>query len=178
MSDIPVMTLAVALLAEAAVFVHIDAAFKLAHGEYAGLKDMSGWNLYSRVAPSCRLQGVLLHRRGRRSYARRRRIRISPGHCGYVCGLRTRSHDAILLFSPTISLRAFARQVVLHKTGAHPEGVGIDLLRYLEPSIATSQRLSPGRHGRFLHLPWRESRRFSNDWESQALADTISRSPQ
>ena len=147
------MTLVVGLLPGAAVFVLYFAAFKLAHGEYAGLTDMSGWNLYSRVAPfaDCREfappPGTAILCETSPSSQR-------PGPFGHVWDANSiaRRHFAL---RPNDKLRAFARQVVLHQPGDYLAAVGIDLLRYIEPSIAAPRGYS-GQPREILSFAWRD----------------------
>jgi len=147
------MTLAVALMPGVAVFVFYFAAFKLAHGEYAGLTDMSGWNLYSRVAPfaDCREftppQGTAILCETTPSSKR-------PGPYGYVWDANSiaRRHFALL---PNDKLEAFSWQVVLHQPGDYLEAVVIDLLRYIEPSIVPPRGYS-GQPPEILSFAWRD----------------------
>jgi hypothetical protein len=147
------MTMAVALLPGAAVFIVYFAAFKLTHGEYAGLTDMSGWNLYSRVAPfaDCREftppQGTAILCETTPSSQR-------PGPYGYVWDANSiaRRHFAL---RPNDKLQTFAEQVVLHQPGDYLEAVGIDLLRYVEPSIAALRGYS-GQPREILSFAWRD----------------------
>jgi hypothetical protein len=120
------MTLVVGLLPGAAVFVLYFAAFKLARGEYAGLTDMSGWNLYSRVAPfaDCREftppQGTAILCETSPSSQR-------PGPFGYVWDANSiaRRHFAL---RPNDKLKAFSWQVVLHQPADYLEAVGKDAI--------------------------------------------------
>ena len=164
------MTLAVALLPGAAVFVLYFAAFKLAHGEYAGLTDMSGWNLYSRVAPfaDCREftppQGTAILCETTPSSQR-------PGPYGYVWDANSiaRRHFAL---RPNDKLKAFSGQVVLHQPGDYLEAVAIDLLRYIEPSIVAPRGYS-GQPREILSFAWRD--RSVERLGSQSVVEKISR---
>ena len=147
------MTLVVALLPGAAVFVLYFAAFKLARGEYAGLTDMSGWNLYSRVAPfaDCRKftppqETAILCETSPSSQR--------PGPFGYVWDKNSiaRRHFAL---RPNDKLKAFSWQVVLHQPGDYLEAVGIDLLRYIDPSIVAPRGYS-GQPPEILSFAWRD----------------------
>jgi hypothetical protein len=147
------MTLAVALLPGVAVFVFYFAAFKLAHGEYAGLTDMSGWNLYSRVAPfaDCR---EFTPPQGTATLCEASPSSQRPGPYGYVWDANSiaRRHFAL---RPNDKLKAFSWQVVLHQPGDYLEAVGIDLLRYIEPSIVAPRGYS-GQPPEILSFTWRD----------------------
>ncbi len=147
------MTMAIALLPGATVLIFYFAAFKLAHGQYAGLTDMSGWNLYSRVAPfaDCREftppQGTAILCETTPGSQR-------PGPFGYVWDANSIARRHFVL-QPNDKLKAFARQAILHQPGDYLEAVGIDLLRYIEPSIATLRGYS-GQPREILSLAWRD----------------------
>jgi len=147
------MTLVFGLLPGAAVIVLYFAAFKLARGEYAGLTDMSGWNLYSRVAPfaDCREftppQGTAILCETSPSSQR-------PGPFGYVWDANSiaRRHFAL---RPNDKLKAFSWQVVLHQPADYLEAVGKDLLRYIEPSVVAPRGYS-GQPPEILSFSWRD----------------------
>ncbi len=149
------MALAAALLPGVAIFLFYLAAFKLAHGQYAGLTNMSGWNLYSRVAPfaDCReftppKETALLCETAPSSQ------RLGP--FGYVWDANSIARRAFTLDpAPNDKLKAFAWQVILHQPGDYLWAVGIDLLRYIEPSIATPRGYS-GQPREILSFGWRD----------------------
>lgn len=146
------MTLAVTLLPGAAVFLAYFATFKLARGQYAGLTDMSGWNLYSRVAPfaDCR---EFSPPGGSAVLCETTPASQRQGPYGYVWDANSiaRRHFAL---GPNDKLKAFAQQAVLHQPGDYLEAVGIDLLRYIEPSIAAPRGYS-GQPREILSFTWR-----------------------
>ena len=147
------LVLAVALLPGAAVLIFYFTAFKLAHGQYAGLTDMSGWNLYSRVAPfaDCRKfappDGTTMLCEATPSSQR-------PGPFGYVWDVNSiaRRHFALC---PNDKLKAFARRAILRQPGDYLEAVAIDLLRYVEPSVAPPRGYS-GQPREILSFAWRD----------------------
>ena len=143
------------LLPGVAIFLAYFAAVKLAHGQYAGLTSMSGWNFYSRVAPfaDCRKftppkETALLCETtpgGRR-----------PGPFGYVWDANSIARRTFALDpSPNDKLEAFAWQVIRHQPGDYLRAVGIDLLRYIEPSIAAPRGYS-GQPREILSFGWRD----------------------
>lgn len=146
-------TLAVALLPGVAVFLAYFAAEKLAHGQYAGLTNMSGWNFYSRVAPfaDCR---EFVPPEGTAVLCETTPAAERPGPYGYVWDTNSiaRRHFAL---RPNDKLKVFAWQVVRHQPGDYLKAVGIDLVRYIEPSIATPRGYA-GQPREILSFAWRD----------------------
>jgi hypothetical protein len=147
------MTLALAFLPGVAIFFFYFAVFKLSHGQYAGLTDMSGWNLYSRVAPfaDCR---NFTPPEGTAMLCETTPAEQRPGPFGYVWDADSiaRRHFAL---QPNDKLRAFAQQALLHQPGDYLRSVGIDLLRYVEPSIEPNRGYS-GQPREILSFAWRD----------------------
>lgn len=147
------ITLVCALLPGAAIFFFYFAAFKLSHGQYAGLTDMAGWNLYARVAPfaDCR---DFTPPEGTTVLCETTPAAQRAGPFGYVWDANSiaRRHFAL---RPNDKLNAFARQAVLHQPGDYLSAVGIDLFRYLEPSVAPDRGYS-GQPREILSFAWRD----------------------
>ncbi len=133
------IAVAAALLPGVAIILFYFAAFKLAHGQYAGLTNMSGWNLYSRVAPfaDCR---EFTPPTGRPSFARRRQARnvLVPL---VTSGTRIRSRGAPLPSSSLTKTRGLRLAGHSPSAGRLPSGGRNRLAALYRTFDRTSARL-------------------------------------
>ncbi len=130
-----VRAVAIALIPGLAVIGLYAGIRVLSHGEYLGLVDMAGWNLYSRVAPfaDCtRFEPPA----GTRILCEERAPADRPGPFGYVWDLQSVPRKSLEL-GPTsgATLRKFARRAILHQPLDYCRAVLIDLIRYVSPSF-------------------------------------------
>ena len=110
------------------------AACAIMDGKFWGLGDMSGWNVYSRVAPfaDCR---QFTPPPGTEMLCEETPPAARPGPFGYVWDKNAISRRHFKLGPNTSDqLGAFARQVILHQPLDYARAVVIDLSRYLEPA--------------------------------------------
>ena len=130
-----VLALGTALLPGIGVFGLYVGVFVLIHGQYLGLWDMSGWNLYSRVAPfaDCRR----FHpSEETRILCEERAPAGRPGPFGYVWDLSSVPRVNFELGPESgRKLGAFAKQAILHQPGDYLRAVLTDLAKYVDPSI-------------------------------------------
>ncbi len=149
-----VAALAAALLPGAGIFGLYVGMFVLVHGQYLGLWDMSGWNLYSRVAPfaDCRKFDPP---DGTRILCEQRAPEERPGPFGYVWDLSSAPRVAFELGPETgQKLAAFARQAILHQPGDYLRAVATDLAKYVDPSV--NPRPYSGQSREILSFGWRD----------------------
>jgi len=110
-------------------------AFEITHGQYLGMADMRGWNLYSRVAPFADCK-KFAPPEGTSALCEDRPPSQRPGPFGYVWDLNSIGRANFPLGPGTgKSLGAFAKQVILRQPGDYLRAVSIDLLRYVTPSF-------------------------------------------
>lgn len=125
--------LVVPLVSTCAVFATYVAACKIGHGQYIGLADMRGWNLYCRVAPfaDCR---QFTPPTGTEVVCETRPAAERPGPFGYVWDASSVPRQHFALAPETgAALGAFARQAILHQPFDYLSAVIVDLARYVEP---------------------------------------------
>ena len=149
------IAIAAVVLPGAGVFSLYVGAFALMHGQYLGLWDMSGWNLYSRVAPfaDCR---EFDPPEGTRILCEQRAPADRPGPFGYVWDLSSVPRVNFELGPETgRKLGAFARQAILHQSTAYLRAVMVDLAKYVDPSI--NQRPYAGQPPEILSFGWRDT---------------------
>lgn len=147
------LAVALSLLPGCAIFLLYFAAFKLAHGDYLGLSDISGWSLYSRVAPfaDCREFSPPL---GTSVLCETTPVSERPGPFGYVWDPNSIGRRHFAFDQPSSEkLLAFARQAILHQPGDYLAAVALDLARYVEPSIAKARGYS-GQPREILSFGW------------------------
>jgi hypothetical protein len=147
--------LAAAVLPGAGVFGLYVSAFASVHGQYLGLWDMSGWNLYSRVAPfaDCR---EFDPPEGTKILCEQRAPADRPGPFGYVWDLSSVPRVNLELGPESgHKLAAFARQAILRQPADYLRAVVIDLARYVDPSI--SPRFYSGQPPEILSFGWRDT---------------------
>src|SRR6266404_610742 len=146
---------AAAILPSLGMFGLYLGAFKITHGQYLGLSDMHGWNLYCRVAPfaDCRKfnppegTNILCEQRG---HADR------PGPFGYVWDLNSVPRLNFQLGPETGDrLAKFATQAILHQPTDYLRVVLIDLAKYVDPSV--DPRPYGGQPREILSFGWRDA---------------------
>ena len=129
-----VTTVAVAILPGLVLFAIYAAACSAVDGKFWGLSDMSGWNVYSRVAPFADC-GQFTPPPGSEMLCEDRPPASRPGPFGYVWDKNSIGRRHFKLGPNTSDqLGAFARQVILHQPLDYLRAVVIDLSRYLEPA--------------------------------------------
>jgi hypothetical protein len=147
--------LGAALFPGAGVFGLYVGVFVSVHGQYLGLSDMRGWNLYSRIAPfaDCRKFDPP---QGTRILCEQRAPADRPGPFGYVWDLSSVPRVAFELGPETgQKLAAFARQAILHQPGDYLCAVLTDLSKYVDPSI--NPRPYAGQPPGTLSFGWRDT---------------------
>lgn len=145
--------LAAAVLPACAVFGSYVVAWKTSGGEYLGLADMSGWNLYSRVAPFADCK-QFTPPPGTEILCESRPPDSRPGPFGYVWDLTSVPRRNFALGPETgAQLGVFARQVILHQPVDYLRAVLVDLLRYVEP-WSTSHWQYAGQSPGILSFGW------------------------
>lgn len=146
---------AAVLLGGLAVLGSYGAAFWLSGGQYLGLSDMRGWNLYSRVAPfaDCR---KFTPPPGTEMLCETRKPRKRPGPFGYVWDLESLPRKTFELGPATgKKLEAFAYAAIAHQPKAYVRAVLIDLARYVNPSLGGVRRYG-GQPREILSFGWRD----------------------
>jgi hypothetical protein len=149
-----VAALGAALLPGIGVFGLYVSVFISVHGQYLGLSDMRGWNLYSRVAPfaDCRKfdppEGTMI-------LCEQRAPAERPGPFGYVWDLSSVPRVNFELGPESgRKLAAFARQAILHQRGDYLHAVLTDLAKYVDPSV--NPRPYAGQPREILSFGWRD----------------------
>lgn len=131
-------------------------AFVAVGGTYLGLGDMSGWNVYSRVAPfaDCR---QFTPPPGTAALCEQRPAAQRPGPFGYVWDLGSISRSKFQPLGPDTAkpLGEFARTVIEHQPGDYAAAVLDDLGRYIEPSIGP-ERPYGGQDAGYVSFGFRE----------------------
>jgi hypothetical protein len=146
--------IAAALLPGAGVYCTYIAVVQMSHGQYLGLSDMRGWNLYSRVAPfaDCR---EFTPPEGTQVLCESRGPAARPGPFGYVWDLTSTPRKSFALGPETGGpLEAFAMQAITHQPAAYVRAVAVDLARYFIPSL--SSRPYAGQPPEILSFGWRD----------------------
>jgi hypothetical protein len=133
-----------AVLAGAAlIFGGYVLAFEVKNGPYLGLSEMSGWQLYARVAPFADCSRFEPPR-GTRVLCERTDPESRAGVFGYTWDPNSIARRAFPTQNPETSdiVGGFARQAILHQPGDYAVAVGTDLLRYIEPSAGVQRGYS------------------------------------
>lgn len=128
------IALVTAIVPGLAVFGVYAAVCSAVDGKFWGLSDMSGWNVYSRVAPfaDCR---QFTPPAGTEMLCEETVPAARPGPFGYVWDKDSIGRRHFKLGAKTSrQLGAFARQVILHQPFDYLRAVFIDLGRYIEPA--------------------------------------------
>ena len=132
---------AAALLPGMGVFALYIGGFYFAHGQYLGLTDMSGWNLYARVAPFADC-GKFTPPEGTAILCEERPPSKRPGPFGYVWDLESVPRKRFELGPRTgRKLGEFAKRAIIHQPWEYVRSVLIDLVRFIDPAIAPRRRL-------------------------------------
>jgi hypothetical protein len=134
--------LAIAIIPAAVVFGLYFTAFKVSDGKYLGIADMSGWNLYSRVAPfaDCTQFDPPA---GTAKLCETTATSERDGSLGYSWDPNTRGQSVFKIEPSTDPVVGkFAKAVILHQPFAYLRQVGVEALRYLDPTIDDSRPYS------------------------------------
>jgi hypothetical protein len=146
--------LAAAFLPAVVVFALYVGGCYFTHGQYLGLTDMSGWNLYARVAPfaDCR---KFIPPEGTAILCEERPATSRPGPFGYVWDLECVARKNFELGPKTgRKLGEFAKRAIFHQPWEYTSCVLIDLTRFIDPTIA-SHRPYSGQSSDILSFGWR-----------------------
>jgi hypothetical protein len=144
-----------ALLPGIGVFVLYIGGFYFAHGQYLGLTDMSGWNLYARAAPfaDCR---KFTPPEGTAILCEERPPAKRPGPFGYVWDLECVARKRFELGPKTgRKLGEFAKRAIIHQPWEYAGWVLIDLIKYIDPAIAP-RRVYDATPREVLSFGWRD----------------------
>jgi hypothetical protein len=134
--------LAAAIAPALAVFGLYVAAFEISGGEYLGIRDMSGWNLYSRVAPIADCSRFTPPP-GTRRLCENTPLSEREGSLGYSWDLNSRGRKVVELEPATSALvGSFAREVIVHEPLSYLKLVVTDAARYIDPSIGGERPFS------------------------------------
>jgi hypothetical protein len=148
--------LAAALLPGMGVFALYVGGFYFAHGQYLGLTDMSGWNLYSRVAPFADC-GKFTPPEGTAILCDERPPSKRPGPFGYVWDPKNVAGNH---FEPGPKtgrkLGEFAKHAIVHQPGEYARSVLTDLVRFIDPAIAPPRPYG-GQPREILSFGWRDT---------------------
>ena len=110
------------------------AACAIVDGKFLGLADMSGWNVYSRVAPFADCS-QFTPPAGTEVLCEETPPAARPGPFGYVWDKTSIGRRNFKLGPKTSDkVGAFARQVLLHQPVDYARAVIVDLSRYVEPA--------------------------------------------
>lgn len=119
-------------------------------GSYDGLTEMSGWNLYSRVAPFADC-GEFDAPAETRFLCEKRPPEQRPGPFGYVWDPNALARQRFELGPESAQkLGKFARKAILAQPGDYASAVGSDLLRYLDAGAVKPNPIGWSGQGRDL----------------------------
>jgi hypothetical protein len=147
---------AAALVPGVAVFALYIGGFYVSHGQYLGLTDMSGWNLYARVAPfaDCR---KFTPPEGTAILCEERAPSTRPGPFGYVWDPESVPRKRFELGPKTgRKLGEFAKRAIIHQPWEYARSVLTDLARFIDPAIAP-YRAYGGQTREILSFGWRDT---------------------
>lgn len=148
--------LAAAVLPASAIIALYCLGYLAVGGTYLGLCDMTGWNLYARVAPfaDCR---KFIPPAGTSILCEEIPPGQRPGPFGYVWDVNSVPRRNFAL-SPKggEKLGAFAWQVIIHQPRDYARAVLLDLARYIEPAIGP-QRAYGGQPREIVSFGWRDT---------------------
>jgi hypothetical protein len=135
--------LAAAIVPALVVFGLYFAAFEISGGQYLGFNDMSGWDLYSRVAPIADCSRFTPPE-GTRRLCEDTLAAEREGSLGYSWNEESQGRK-VVKFGPQTSglVGSFAEQVILHEPLSYLKLVGIEATRYVDPAIG-GNRLGSG----------------------------------
>ncbi len=132
----------VAVLPALAVFGLYVGAFELEHGQYLGLGDMGGWNLYSRVAPFADCSDFTPPA-GTSQLCEHTPPAQRVGSLGYEWDSGSFGRRQLPLGAQTsATMERFAVQVILHQPGSYVNTVLTDLARFVDPSVGPQRAYS------------------------------------
>jgi hypothetical protein len=134
--------LAAAIVPAIAVFGLYVAVFEVSNGQYLGISDMSGWNLYSRVAPIADCS-KFTPPPGTRRLCENTPVSEREGSLGYSWDLNSRGRKVVGLEPGTSALvGSFAREAIIHEPLSYLKLVATDAARYIDPSIGGERAFS------------------------------------
>jgi hypothetical protein len=117
-------------------------AFKVSDGQYLGMTNMSGWNLYARVAPFADCS-KFTPPAGTQRLCESTPNEQRMGSLGYIWDGTTIGRSALPLDPKSGQIVGdFAKQVLLHQPLAYLKAVGTDAARYINPEIGPDRPLS------------------------------------
>jgi hypothetical protein len=149
-----VIAMAAAVLPGLGVFGLYVGACKATHGQYLGLADMRGWNLYSRIAPfaDCRKFDPP---EGTSILCEERAPADRPGPFGYVWDVNSVPRTSFEMGPESgRKLGAFAEQAMLHQPWDYLGAVLTDLAKFVDPSL--NARPYAGQPPATLSFGWRD----------------------
>ena len=118
------------------------AAFELNHGQYLGLMNMSGWNLYARVAPFADCS-KFTPPPGTSQLCESTPPSQRQGSLAYEWDPNTIGRRQFSMGPATNStMGRFAWQVILHQPGGYLRTVLTDAARYINPKVGPQRPLS------------------------------------
>ena len=147
---------AAALFPGIAVFGFYIGGFYLAHGQYLGLTDMGGWNLYARVAPfaDCR---KFAPPEGTAILCEERPPANRPAPFGYVWDLESVPRKQFALGPRTgRDLGEFAKRAIIRQPWEYISAVLIDLVKFIDPGVGL-HRAYDGTPREILSFGWRDA---------------------
>ena len=148
--------LAAALLPGMGVFALYVGGFYFTHGQYLGLTDMSGWNLYARVAPFADC-GKFTPPDGTAILCDERPSSTRPGPFGYIWDPKNVAANHFEAGPKTgRDLGEFAKRAIAHQPGDYVRSVLTDLVRFVDPAISP-YRPGGGQPREILSFGWRDT---------------------
>jgi hypothetical protein len=138
------------------VFALYVGGFYFVHGQYLGLSDMSGWNLYARVAPFADCT-KFVPPEGTAILCEARPPSDRPGPFGYVWDLESVPRKRFELGPKTgRQLGEFARRAIVYQPAEYARSVLVDLVRFIYPDI-TTHRPYEGQSSELFSFGWRDN---------------------
>lgn len=137
-----VKVMATALVPAVIVFGLYFAAFKISDGEYLGLTNMSGWNLYARVAPFADCS-KFTPPKGTARLCETTPTADREGSLGYEWDPNSRGRSVFPMEPATAGeVGEFARAAILHQPLSYLREVFVEALRYVDPAVEGSRPYS------------------------------------
>jgi hypothetical protein len=148
--------LAAAVLPGSAIIALYWLGYLAVGGRYLGFCDMTGWNLYARIAPFADC-GKFMPPAGTSILCEEIPPAQRPGPFGYVWDVNSvPRRNFPLTPKGGEKLAAFARQAIIHQPGDYARAVLLDLARYISPSIGP-QRAYGGQPREIVSFGWRDT---------------------
>ena len=146
---------AVIILSTVLVFCLYCVARSWAHGQYLGLSDMRGWNLYARVAPFADCH-KFVPTKETAVLCEDRAPSERPGPFGYVWDLASTPRRMFPL-GPQSSekMESFAWRAIAHQPFDYLKAVLIDLAKYFDLPFESNRPYS-GQSRKYLSFGWRD----------------------